>query len=141
MLTLWIIVTVAAIIIEIITLGNLICIWFAFGGAFAALLAALHTTEALQFAAFFVVSIITMLVIRPLAYTYLRGNTVPTNSDKLIGKTTVLLKDITLTSWGEVKLDGTIWSCVTSDNSLIEKGQTVKVLAIDGSKLIVIALK
>lgn len=140
MLYIWIAVTAAAVVIEIITLGDLICIWFAVGGAFSAVLAALNVAQPLQYVAFFVVSIISMLVIRPLAFNYLRGNTVPTNSDRLIGKTAKLTKGISEDTWGEVKLDGTLWSAVTADNSSINKGEMVKVIAIDGSKLVVIAL-
>lgn len=140
MLTLWIVVTIAAIVIEIVTLGNLICLWFAFGGAFAAILAALHFSETLQIVTFFITSVVTMLIIRPLAYNYLRGNTVPTNSDRLIGKSAKLIKPITEDGWGEIKIDGALWSVVTSDNTPINKGEIVKIIAIDGSKLIVIAV-
>ncbi len=78
-----------------------------------------------------------MLLIRPLAAQYLRGNTVATNTDRLIGQTTVLTKEITPNSWGEAKICGMDWSCTSVDNSPIAKDSQVKIIAIDGAKLVV----
>ena len=137
MIMFWVIVAIAAIIIEIITLGNLICIWFAVGALVSAILAWLHVVELIQYIAFFAVSIIVMLIVRPLAAEYLRGNTVPTNSDRMIGKIGRVSKDITAENWGEVTIMGVVWSAVGIDNQEIKKDTKVKVMAIEGVKLIV----
>lgn len=137
MTLLWIIVAVGSIIIELVTLGNLICIWFSLGALFSLVLSLLKVGEIIQYVAFFIVSIVAMLIIRPLANKYLRGNTVPTNSDRLIGQKTQLLEPINLNSWGKVSISGVDWSCVSEDNSPIEKDAIVKIVAIDGAKLIV----
>ncbi len=137
MLTVWIIITIASFIIEIFTLGNLICIWFTFGGIASSILAYLHVSELWQYLAFFVVSIISMLVIRPLAYNYLRGNTIPTNSDRLINQTALLKKEITPYSWGEVSVQGTTWSAISANNQAIPANTEVKIVSIDGAKLVV----
>lgn len=133
----WLIVAIASIVIEIITLGNLICIWFAIGGLISAILAWLKIVPIIQYIAFFAVSILAMLIIRPLAAEYLRGNTVPTNADRLIGKTGMVTKDITAEAWGEVVIQGVRWSAVSVDSSEIKKDTKVKIMAIDGVKLIV----
>ncbi|MBQ9037845.1 MAG: NfeD family protein [Erysipelotrichaceae bacterium] len=137
MITFWLIVSIAAIIIEIVTLGNLICIWFSVGALVSALLAWLKIKVLFQYIAFFVVSIITMLIVRPLAAKYLRGNTVPTNSDRFIGKIGKVTKDITAESWGEVTIQGIVWSAIGIDNQEIKKDTRVRVMAIEGVKLIV----
>ncbi len=137
MLTMWIIVAIGAFLIEIFTLGNLICVWFIFGALASALLAWLKVQAIWQYIAFFVVSIVSMLIIRPLAHNYLRGNIVPTNSDRLIGKTTKLTKEITPEKWGEVIKGGVKWSCVSVDNQPIPEGTNVKIIAIEGAKLVV----
>ena len=136
MTLLWIIVAVGSIIIELVTLGNLICIWFSLA-LFSLALSLLKVGEIIQYVAFFIVSIVAMLIIRPLANKYLRGNTVPTNSDRLIGQKAQLLEPINLNSWGKVSISGVDWSCVSEDNSSIEKDAIVKIVAIDGAKLIV----
>lgn len=137
MLTMWIIVAIGAFLIEIFTLGNLICVWFIFGALASALLAWLNVQAVWQYITFFIVSIVSMLIIRPLAHKYLRGNVVPTNSDRLIGKTTKLTKEITEDSWGTLIKGGIKWSCVSADNQPIEKGANVRIVAIEGAKLIV----
>ena len=137
MITFWLIVAIAAIIVEIITLGNLICIWFAVGALVSAILAWLHVVELIQYITFFAVSILVMLIVRPLAAEYLRGNTVPTNSDRMIGKVGKVTKDITAENWGEVTVQGMVWSAIGIDNQAIKKDTKVKVMAIEGVKLIV----
>jgi membrane protein implicated in regulation of membrane protease activity len=137
MVIFWLIVAIASIVIEIITLGNLICIWFAIGALVSAILAWLKVYTAIQYIVFFVASILAMLIIRPLAAEYLRGNTVPTNADRLIGKTGVVTKDITSDSWGEVLVMGVRWSAISVDNTAIKKDTKVKIMAIDGVKLMV----
>ncbi|MGN1398732.1 MAG: NfeD family protein [Erysipelotrichaceae bacterium] len=137
MTLLWIIVAVGSFVIELATLGNLICIWFSLGALFSLVLSLLQVNEVIQYVAFFVVSIIAMLIIRPLAHKYLRGNTVPTNSDRLIGQLAQLLEPISLNSWGKVSISGVDWSCTSEDNSDIAKDTIVKIVAIDGAKLVV----
>ena len=137
MVIFWLIVAIASIVIEIINLGNLICIWFAIGALVSAILAWLKVYTAIQYIVFFVASILAMLIIRPLAAEYLRGNTVPTNADRLIGKTGVVTKDITSDSWGEVLVMGVRWSAISVDNTAIKTDTKVKIMAIDGVKLMV----
>ncbi len=137
MLTLWILVAVGAFLIEIFTIGNLICIWFTIGACLAIPFAIAQVAEVWQYIIFFVGSIGSMLLIRPLAQNYLRGNTIATNSDRLIGLTTALTKEISSSSWGETKIGGMVWSCTTADNTAIAKDTIVKIIAIDGAKLIV----
>lgn len=137
MLKLWILIAVGAFLIEIFTYGNLICIWFTIGACAAIPFAIADIKPVWQYVIFFAISIISMLLIRPLATNYLRGNTVATNSDRLIGLTTVLTKSIQPTSWGETDINGIVWSCTSIDNQPIEKDSVVKVIAIDGAKLIV----
>ena len=90
-----------------------------------------------QYIAFFVVSIASMLIIRPMAHNYLRGNIVPTNYDRLIGQNATLSKEITSNSWGEIDTGGTKWSCASLDNHPIPEGTNVRIVAIEGAKLIV----
>jgi membrane protein implicated in regulation of membrane protease activity len=72
-----------------------------------------------------------------MAANYLRGNVVPTNADKLIGKTAHLTKEITSEAWGELVISGMTWSCISIDGEPIRKDAKVKIMAIEGVKLIV----
>ena len=91
----------------------------------------------LQICAFAVVSLVTMVIVRPVATRYLRGNIIATNADRMIHEVGLVTKDITAESWGEVKIKGALWSAVNIDSSVIPAGSKVKVMAIEGAKLIV----
>ena len=66
-----------------------------------------------------------------------RGNTVPTNADRFIGEIAQVTSLVTKDEWGEVKVNGTMWHAVPVDDDSIEEGAKVKVVAIEGAKLLV----
>lgn len=137
MIIVWCVVGAAALLFEILTIGALTSIWFTVGALVALLLAVLKLGTTIQFIAFVVVSVLAIVVIRPLAANYLRGNIVATNYDSLIGANVKVTKEITADAWGEVAVNGMTWSAVEVNHSTVEVGSHVKVLAIEGAKLIV----
>lgn len=137
MLVMWIIICLAAILIELLTPTALLTIWFAGGSIIALILEICNCSVFIQVVAFLVVSLVMMLVVRPVATRYLRGNVVPTNADRVIGAIGRVTKPIEADSWGEVYVNSTYWSAVEVNNHVVEKGKQVKVLAIEGAKLIV----
>lgn len=138
---LWLIIFVGALLIEVITFGNLISVWFAMGALVAYFAYLLQLPEIVQFVVFLVVSIATLLAIRPLAANYFRGNVVATNADRIIGKQAVLIQPITGNSWGEVNMHGLKWSALEVNNRSLPEGTLVEVVAIEGAKLIVREIK
>lgn len=126
-LTIWLIITVILIVVEIITLG-LTSIWFA-GGAFVAGLISLTGAHWL----------VQLLVFtRPFAAKHLMKNVEKTNVDSLIGKEGIVKQEINnLEAQGVVKLSGMEWSARSADDSKIAAGEKVLVQSIDGVKLIV----
>ena len=68
---------------------------------------------------------------------YLKRNESKTNVDSLIGAIATVTKDINPDDRGEVKVNGQYWLAISSDNNLIETGNKVSILAIEGAKLIV----
>lgn len=137
MLMVWICVTLLSIGIELLTPSALVSIWFAIGGIVALILEMLNLPLSSQVIAFLGVSIISMLVVRPIATRYLRGNIVATNADRVVGSIGKVTKTIEEDSWGEVYINATYWSAVEVDNQIVQKGSKVKILAIEGAKLIV----
>lgn len=134
---LWLSVLIVSVVIELLTVGNLISIWFALGSLAAMVANELSLNFYLQAIIFILFSIISLLVFRPLATKYLRGNIVKTNADRALGQVVKLLEPITQDTWGSVKVNGVIWHCISYDNKEIAIGESVKVLAIEGAKLIV----
>ena len=137
MVIVWGIVAVAALLLEIATVGAMTSIWFAVGALIALVLALLKLGTMVQLIVFIVVSVASFIIIRPMAANYLRGNIVATNYDSLIGATVKVSKEITVDTWGEVTVSGMTWSAVEVNGNAVEVGSHVKVLAIEGAKLIV----
>ena len=139
---LWLIAMIVLLIIEAVVPG-LISIWFALG-ALAALVAALfHAPFWLQVVWFLVVSILTLLLTRPFVKKYVNNRVTPTNADMVIGKEAVVTEAIdNLQEKGAVRLEGKIWTARMADeNAGAEVGETVRILRIEGVKLITEKLK
>jgi len=133
----WIIALIAFLVIEIITLG-LTSIWFAGGALVAFLAAVLGANIIVQIALFFVVSIVLILVSRPLATKYFNKNRARTNVDALIGKRGFVTAEINnLKGLGEINLSGQIWSARSADESVIVEDAEVEIVSIEGVKAIV----
>ena len=133
----WLIFAVVMILIEMMTMG-LTTIWAA-GGAVAALLTAIITDSFLwQCLIFVVVTLVLVIVTRPVAVRKLNNRTVKTNADALIGRNAVAQSDVDELSRGEVRVDGKVWTAVPArDSASIRKGDIVTVTGIEGVKLIV----
>ena len=134
----WLIAMVVLLVIEAVVPG-LISIWFALG-ALAALISALfHAPIWLQIVWFVAVSVIALVLTRPLVRKYVNGRITPTNADMVIGKDAVVTEAIdNLHSRGSVLLDGKTWTArMDREDENAQTGETVRVLRIEGVKLIV----
>ena len=130
----WFIAFVILLVIELATV-NLVTIWFAIG-AVAAIITTLFTDSILiQSIVFVVVSVIALLITKPLIKKFKKFEVEPTNSDRVIGKVGDVTKKIEKNKYGEVKVYGNTWTASSKD--VIEVGERVKVSSIDGVKLIV----
>lgn len=133
----WIGVLVLMLIIEVVTLG-LTTIWFAGGALVAFISSLLGAPLPLQIVLFLVVSVVLLLVTRPIAVKFFNKDRVKTNADSLIGKSAVVLEEVNnLQATGLVQVDGQEWTARSSDDSIIEKGKEVLIEQISGVKLII----
>lgn len=134
----WLILFVILLIIEIITLG-LTTIWFA-GGALAALAAGIFGFGTMiQVIVFLAVSIILLVMTRPIAVKYFNQERQKTNAERLIGQCALVLEDIdTLEGKGRVEISGQEWAAKTDEpDGKIPKNTVVVVNGIQGVTLIV----
>jgi membrane protein implicated in regulation of membrane protease activity len=134
----WLIITVALSVAEIFTMG-LVTIWFAAGAAVAFVLALIGAPLSVQIAAFLVVSIVILVLVRPIATKHFNNRLKKTNIDAYVGRKLIAKTDIdNLHGAGKVDMDGSTWIAVSSmDNIIIRAGETVKVVQVQGAKLIV----
>lgn len=134
----WLAIFVILLIIEIVTMG-LMTIWFA-GGALAAMAAGLIGFETgIQILVFLVVSVLLLVLTRPIAVKYFNQERQKTNAESLIGQQALVLEDIdTLQAAGLVEVRGQEWSAKTDEpNGKITKNKVVVIEGIQGVKLIV----
>lgn len=137
-MTIWILLLVIFVILELISMG-LTTIWFA-GGVMIAMIANLLGAGIWwQILLFLSVSLVLLFFTRPIATKYFNQNRVKTNLDSLIGKQAVVTASIrNLQEEGRVMIDGKEWTARSADASCtIEKDQIVRILSIQGVKLIV----
>jgi membrane protein implicated in regulation of membrane protease activity len=134
----WLLLTAALLVIEALTAG-LTTIWFAGGSIVALILTFLGAPVWLQTGAFAAVSLILLLVTRPLALKYMNKGKGATSLDRMIGREVLVTEQIdNLRGTGEVQVDGQYWMARSADSELtIEKGETAMVRSIQGVKLIV----
>ena len=87
---------------------------------------------------FLIVSFCLLLFTRKIFVEKLKTGRVRTNAEALIGETGRVTAQIRPLETGQVRIKGQEWSAVCRDETLIEKGTFVKVIAIEGVKLIVV---
>lgn len=134
----WLVVLVALVIIELLTMG-LTTVWFA-GGALVATIAALfHAPLFLQVILFLVVSALLLFFTRPLAVKYFNKDRIRTNAESLVGRQAIVISEIdNLQGIGQVNVGGMEWSARTRvDGVKLPVGTVATVLAINGVKLVV----
>lgn len=133
----WIALVIIFAVVEALTAG-LTCIWFGVG-ALAALVSSFFSAAIwLQFVWFFIISIASLLLTRPLVRKYVDTVKQPTNADMVIGKTALVTEDIdNIAAAGAVSVGGKEWTARSDTGVRILSGEVVTVLRIDGVKLIV----
>ena len=138
MIWIWLALLAAFIIIEAAT-AQLLTIWFA-AGALASLITSCFTESVIiQVIVFIAVSAITLAITRPLVKRVTKTNKQPTNADMYINQEGVVTEEINnLEAKGLVKVKGSVWTArAETDNEIIPSGTLVKVIKIEGVKLIV----
>ena len=133
----WLIVIIILCVVEGLTYG-IVCIWFAGGAVAAMITSALGGAAMLQYIIFIITSTVLLIFTRPLIVRFLSSKKTSTNSDRLIGRTGIVIIDIDHNAGkGQVKVDGQIWSAKSTESAFINEGATVDVIDIEGVKLVV----
>lgn len=130
---LWLLVIIILSIIEAST-ANLVCIWYIISAILTLILSFFIEEFFIQFGIFVLVGTILLLLTRK----FLKNKLVlkeKTNLDRIIGARGVVTEDIEDLVIGEVLVDGKKWSAIASVP--IKKGEKVKIIRIEGVKLVV----
>ena len=138
MTAVWVVLMIVFLVVEGAAPG-LVSIWFALG-ALAALISALLGAQIwLQAVWFVVVSLLALVVTRPLAKKYVNSRTQATNADMLIGQECIVKETIDkLRGTGAVTVGGKVWTArADGEETVIEEGAVAVVERIEGVNLIV----
>lgn len=137
---LWAIAALTLLILELLTAASgflLLC--FAVGCLASTGTALAGLGIEWQLLVFSVTSIAAIYGLRPFFLTHFhRGGRVKTNVDALVGKVGVVSQRIeSQPTGGRALVEGEDWWAVSLDDSPVATGERVKVLQVDGSKLVV----
>ena len=131
----WLILFLVFLGLEIMTTGVFFFLCFSTGALFAMLFSLLGASFQVELIVFCIVSLASILLIRPLFKRYIAKQKTETNVDSLIGAEAVVTEDIKLNDMGKVKVEGEVWLAISKEN--IAKGETVTIESVDGTKLVV----
>lgn len=133
----WLALAIIMAVVEACTV-QLVSIWFAIGGAAACITSLITPNIIIQAAVFVVVSAVALVITRPLVKKMKKKGSEPTNADRYIGKTAVVITAIdNQNAEGMVKVDNQKWTARSAGGEKIPEGASVTVTAIEGVKLIV----
>ena len=129
----WLILLVAFIVADAAT-ATLVSIWFCAGAAAALLLSAFVPNVLAQTAVFLVVSLVCLVLMRPLVRKKDAKAAVPTNADRNVGQTAEVIAAVEPARPGRARLSGVDWAA-RCDVPLAE-GQLAEVVAVEGTTLV-----
>ena len=138
----WLVIMLAMLVVEALVPG-LVSIWFALGALAAMISASMQAPVWFQIFLFVTVTLVALLVTRPLVRKYVNAKTQPTNADRIIGKECMVREEISnLQETGAVFVEGKIWTARATDDALvIPAGSVAVVERIEGVKAIVKAIQ
>ena len=130
----WVIAFLGLLLVEFLTVG-LVCIWFALGALGALITSFITESVLVQTIVFVIVSIIALLLSKPLVKKFKVNSFEPTNTDRVIGKKARVTKEIKPDEYGEVVIFGTHWLASSDKKQKVDTEVVVE--KIEGNKLIV----
>lgn len=118
---------------------GLVSIWFSFGALIALLVSFIPGVAWwIELIIFVVVSVATLLALRPVVKRFYKRNNIRTNVDSFVGKRGYVIEDITFLKPGAIKIGDVSWTAIPVDNNeKILENEVIEVVAINGNKLVV----
>ena len=117
----------------------LVSVWFSFGALVALIVSFIPEVPWwVEVIVFIVISIATLLALRPILKRFYKRNNINTNIDSFTGKRGYVIKDITFLKPGAVKIGDVSWTAIPAnkDQTILED-EVIEVVAVRGNKLIV----
>ncbi|MBE5763531.1 MAG: NfeD family protein [Clostridiales bacterium] len=139
MVWIWLAVIIMSLLIEISTV-QLVSIWFTLAGAISLGLSFIpNFVWWAQILVFAVLSGILFFTFRPLLLKWQEKHQTKdmnTNLDLIVGMYVRMIKQADFDNLGEAKIGDVIWSIKSKDGEVLQENEIVKIVAIEGNKLI-----
>ena len=132
----WGIVIILSLIVEFST-ADLTAIWFGVSAIPSLICAFFDVSIPIQLIIFAILSVVLVLTTRPLVKKFNQRETIPTNSDKIIGLIGKVTKAIPVDGKGEVKVEFQEWTAFSKSSIEIPVNSSVLIKEIVGNKLLV----
>lgn len=128
----WVIISIVCLILELSS-GDFFILCFAIGAAVAAIIAACGLSLTWQIILFAVISILSLLLVRPALIRKLHKphRERLSNAEAMIGQEGRVSETIEAGGYGRVAIDGDDWKALSADGSAIEKNTRVRVVKMD----------
>lgn len=137
----WLAIILFTIVLEVITM-ELVSIWFTIGAIPAFIMSATNSVDwRIQVVCFVVVTLLLIFFLRKYAKKWLDKTTYKSNKDGFVGQKYRLLERCDFETLGAIKINDVVWSVKEKQGNAIEVGEIVKVVKIEGNKLIVELVK
>ncbi|MFA5858818.1 MAG: NfeD family protein [Elusimicrobiota bacterium] len=133
----WLLISIIFFIIEILSPSVFFFACLGVGALFGLFASLVISNTWVQWAIFFVGSVVFVVLSRPLAKKFAAGSgqTRNSNVDELIGKKAVVIKEITAMQKGNVRVDNEDWLASGTEN--IGKDEIVEIIKVEGVTLFV----
>lgn len=133
----WLAVGAVLLVLELLTPGTLLLIFFGASAIVVGLLAVAGLAGPLwwQIVLFSALSLVGLLALRPLVITKLRLTGVGRAVDALVGESATVLEELVTEGLGKVELRGSAWNARNVGDNRLSRGQRCIVVKVDGLTL------
>lgn len=133
----WLIIAILFFILEMMG-PNFLLFWVGIGALITMFSSIFIDNVIVEIGIFAVSSILLIFCTRPFAKKMTQKDTTVTNANSCIGKQAIVTQEINpLKGIGQIKVETEIWSAKSSSDEIIEKGELVTILEINGVKAVV----
>lgn len=134
--TIWLVVAIAFGIAELMTI-SLTLVWFSIGALVLMFLSPFIESIIIQIILFGIISTTLLVIFTKYFVDKDKNYKYDTNLQGIVQRTGVVKEEIPPYGTGIVTLTGEDWTAISSNNEKIEQGEIVKVVKIEGVKLVV----
>ncbi len=137
----WLILALVLLLLELSTPGLFFFVAFACGAVCAAIVAFFDFSIIFQIVIALLGGAVCFIAIKSFFATHKTKNLDnKTNVDALIGQEAVVVEPISVNQPGAVKVNRELWGAIIRDGSMLQIGTVVKIVDIQGNKLVVRSL-